>query len=198
MCGWEQLAHCGSCPVAFWLVCVMGVYLLQAFMCGFFSLCYPSKPVEKMYGHLWEALRQPNAFTIGIQVRFGDDAMADGARNHTPAEALLAAQPWFDCATKIENLFAPAGQKVLWFLISDSHELRQAATEQYGAKLLTESKQKVDHVACQTDDGSTTAKTCSQSKLDLAFQKALGATLTFSLTQYQVITHVSTACVLPG
>jgi hypothetical protein len=61
-------------------------------------------------------------------------------------------QKHFDCATKIENeYFAERGindtskRKVVWYLISDSLQVRLEAKEKYGDKLLTNTQDEAIH-----------------------------------------------------
>lgn len=125
--------------------------------------------------------------SIGIQVRFGDDVIKQDWRGVTASQTVSRAGAYFNCASQLEHKFKTPGQKVVWYLNSDSRELRRAAKEVYGNKLLTDTESSSVHSDCSFMDPST----CNKRSMDLAMQHAIGSMLTFSLTDFQVITHGS-------
>lgn len=80
------------------------------------------------------------------QVRHGDRVMGSGDwKDSNPNDTVARAAAFFDCAQQIESSQATPGQKVLWYLNSDSHSLRLAAKQRFGAKLLTDTTTKVTY-----------------------------------------------------
>jgi hypothetical protein len=164
-----------------------GVNPINMFMCGFFALCSPVDPIVDYYKTFWDVLSAPGTLRIGVQVRTGDHVFGDGESDSIPEEALAQGDSWFQCAQAIEDKFATPGQPVLWFLNSDSKQLRKAAKAKYGAKLVTDDELSMTHPDCVINKDK---QSCEQSAMDLSFQHSLGSILTFSMVDYHVIsTH---------
>jgi hypothetical protein len=179
----------------------IGVPARDLFMCGFFAMCQPVPAVQQYYQKYWDALSEPGILRIGIQVRLGDQAM--WANGPAPDPRKVLAQKWkfFKCAERLEAAFAAPGQKVVWFLNSDSQQLRQAAKAKYGSKLLTDDELVMVHPECErrppannttssSGSGSSTSGSagCEAASRAWALQHSLGSVLTFSMTDYQIIT----------
>jgi hypothetical protein len=150
-------------------------------MWSFCSLCEPSAAVEAPYGdRFWAPLRSVAALRIGIQIRFGDATMG-----HQGGEQLQRARRFFQCAERIEAAHALPGQRVVWYLMSDSAVLRRAAPSIFGAKLLTDADFSGVHTDCKRN-ANTSA--CTATAMGDALRHAVGSMLTFSLADYHVIT----------
>eukprot|EP00775_Hariotina_reticulata_P008064 gene8064-8259_t len=159
-----------------------GVAPIDAFMCGFFALCSPTAAVQQKYMKFWEVLQEPGVLSIGIQIRTGDHNMW-GAPNIEQGKGMLQQyKSFFTCAEGVEATYAAAGQKVIWYLNSDSLSLRQAAQQEYGTKLLTDTVTQTRHADCRG---------CNAAWADAAMQDAVGAMLTFSMVNYHIITVYS-------
>jgi hypothetical protein len=199
----------------------MGVPPQDAFMCGFFALCSPVAAIARYYARFWEPLREPGVLKIGIQIRLGDavfkqpaaGAGAAGAGNGSSdataaqqAQVLAQGAEWFECAERLQAAYASHGQKVVWYLNSDSQALRAAAKQRYGAKLITDDELQMTHPDCfqgqavsnassSSSHGqagqASSSSSCAQQAMDAALQHSLGAMLTFSLTDYHIITKAS-------
>ncbi|KAF6253794.1 hypothetical protein COO60DRAFT_389571 [Scenedesmus sp. NREL 46B-D3] len=160
-----------------------------AFMCGFWSLCSPNAAVQQMYGQrFWGRLQEPGVMRIGIQVRFGDKLAFLHQSDMSPMALLKLAAPYFQCARALEDAYAAPGQRVVWFIISDSGAFRKAAVKRYGDKVLTDDQLQLVHVACHLNDDPSL---CKDSTLQLAVQHSVGEMLSFSLTDYHIITRSS-------
>lgn len=168
----------------------MGLTPANSFMCGFFFLCAPAAAVEQYYRVYWEALQDLDTLKIGIQIRVGDQVFNHGEQPKLDSEVLQQGADWFQCAEALEKAFQTPGQRVLWFLNSDSQQLRKAAKAKYGQKLVVDDMLEMIHPDCfqNTKDGT---HACQQAQMDLAFQHSLGAMLTFSLADYHVISSNS-------
>ena len=139
----------------------MGLTAENAFSCAFFYLFQPNARLQGLYSHLWQALSslEPQQLKIGLRVRVGD---ADGFRSSGKSidgEALLAKHMhFFQCAEQIEQnanssssscrVGGHCNRSVIWFLISDSLELRLAARRRFGDKLLTDVSHRPLHTYC--------------------------------------------------
>jgi hypothetical protein len=129
---------------------------------------------------------------IGIQIRSGDKVIEKEATGTvqqqvlTPNDVLKPSAHFFTCAERLEAAFAAPGQKVIWFLNSDSQAVRQAAKAIYGDKLLTDDSLQIVH----TQRGLV-KQDATEGKLKWALQHSLGSILTFSMTDVQVITQQS-------
>lgn len=124
-----------------------------AYMCGFFYLCSPNRAVQDLYRPYWEALSRPGILKIGIMVRVGDHVFKGSTQSDSDAAMAYVNGPgdlYFRCAAAVEKAFALPGQEVVWYLISDSVAVRQAAKSKFGAKVLTDQGTKVIHPDCNT------------------------------------------------
>ncbi|CAN0164931.1 unnamed protein product [Phaeothamnion confervicola] len=162
----------------------MGLAPDVGFACAFYYLCQPNAAVRQYYKPFWDLLRRPGVLKIGIQIRLGDETL-DEKERHSDADLLRHAQPFFDCASRVEKAFATPGQEVVWYFISDSGSLRKAAQRRYGdKKLISDTDLHVDHVDCKMHD----PKKCSAARADASMQHAVGEMVTFSLADYHVYT----------
>lgn len=169
-----------------------GVTPTDAFMCGFFFMCSPVAAIQDYYRKYWDALREPGVLKIGIQIRLGDSVFKQEEKEQPVEEVLKIGAEWFECAERLEKAYAAPGQKVVWYLNSDSQQLRRAAKVTYGSKLITDDELKMTHPDCHQDrpEGNSSAA-CQQAAMDVALQHSLGAMLTFSLTDYHIISKAS-------
>jgi hypothetical protein len=117
------------------------------------------------------------------------DATNITAQQQTPHDVLKDRAHFFKCAERLEAAFASPGQKVIWFLNSDSQAIRKAAKAVYGDKLLTDDSLKMAHPQCGTFNKKQVCQ--EKHKLKWALQHSLGSILTFSMTDVQVITRDS-------
>lgn len=150
-----------------------------AFMCGWFTLCAPNTAVQALYQSYWDALSEPGLLRIGINARLGDAVFKQQNDNLGDAQ-LVAAAPYFECATKLENAFAVPGQKVVWYLMADALPLRAAAKRKYGAKVLTDTTTVTQH----PDSRQHNPASCNKAAMDLSIQHSIGQLFTFSLADY--------------
>jgi hypothetical protein len=176
-----------------------GVPPEEAFMCGFFFLCSPVSAIQQYYKKYWDALQEPGVLKIGIQIRLGDGVFKGAEKEQDAEETLRVGAEWFECAKRLEKAYAAPGQKVVWYLNSDSQQVRKAAKAVYGDKVITDDELKMTHPDCHQDQpysnlnssSSNSSTACHQAAMDEALQHSLGAMLTFSMTDYHIITKAS-------
>lgn len=162
----------------------MGLRPEHAFYCAFHFLFAPSAPTRELMAATQAALTgDPSALKIGIQIRFNDTVLT----KDMPGPALLHQKlHMFACAQEIENDRRTPGQKVIWYLISDSVALRRAAREKYGDKVLTDDRMRPAHLDCEIN-----GQKCDAESVKYVLRSAVAEMLLFSLTDYQVITFGS-------
>jgi hypothetical protein len=178
----------------------------DAFMCGFFFLCSPAAAIQRYYKQYWDVLQEPGVLKIGIQIRLGDGVFRGAEKEQPARETLKVGAEWFECARRLEKAYAAPGQKVLWYLNSDSQQLRKAAKAVYGDKLVTDDDLKMTHPDCHQGSSSSSSSSsngtagggsssssaaCEQAAMEEALQHSLGAMLTFSMADYHVISKAS-------
>lgn len=121
---------------------------------------------------------------IGIHIRTGDKHLM--SYDHA-APGIASFHHHFDCATQIET-FARVSpdQPVVWYLLTDSPQLRKEAVEKYGDKILTSLTSRIEHSA---KEASVCTHDCQVS--NTGFQTAAAEWYLFGLCEYFVISEWS-------
>jgi hypothetical protein len=123
-----------------------------------------------------EVAKQQNTVVVGIQIRVGDASM-EGKDTTT----LGRGAPHFKCAQDIaDQIKQDSGQKVIFYLISDSISLLTAAKQEYGDRLLADNTTRPLHTA--------TANTHSQEGKIRMIQHTTNQVFLFSKADYHVVT----------
>lgn len=71
----------------------------------------------------------PSNFVIGVQIRCGDSSMVSESADLL--NTVERYQPFFQCAEQVARVYAKPSQKIVYFLISDSNNLKKMAVEAY-------------------------------------------------------------------
>lgn len=121
-------------------------------------------------------------FTIGLQIRMGDNHFADSDANWQQIEY------YFHCAQQVEDIQRAPGQRVVWYVVSDSKAVRSLAQQHYPNKILTTPDAIVQHTAHK--DGHTPVPGNSELSLD-GMRTAVGEHWALGMTDFQV------GCTLP-
>lgn len=108
----------------------IGLSPATAFGCIVNYLLVPRPEIFADLGPQLKAINEHQGLKIGIQIRVGD-AMMNANVTVDDFDA------YFACAVNIEQFAAQQGQRVLWILASDSHQLRQQAVTKFGDKVVT-------------------------------------------------------------
>lgn len=141
--------------------------------------------VQQMFAAQLEVLRDPAALKVGIQIRTGDSVLLGRYTGH--ADMIRSYGAFFDCADQIAGFARqPHQQQVVWFLITDSVELRRQAAARFGERLLTNMEIPVGHVVLKGR--------FRPPDLDAArdrFLAAAGEMWLFTFTDYHVISLAS-------
>ena len=107
-----------------------GIRPETAISCAFRYLFRPRREVKDMFRTTWAALGDSQVLKIGIHIRVGDSALRNDT--NTPERAWKMTAAHFACAEEIEKTRASPGQRVIYFLMSDSITVRQAAKARLG------------------------------------------------------------------
>eukprot|EP00884_Botryococcus_braunii_P023637 jgi/Botrbrau1/9958/Bobra.0012s0053.1 len=155
-----------------------------SFGCIFQYLFRPIPTVLEMYRHDMKVLTDPVILKIGIQVRCGDHVFHENA-THVGSSLLPRFLPMFQCAEDIEKTKLIPGQRSKWVLISDSLDLRLAAIERFGDKIVTWTGTKPMHTSHDVSHSSDYNHSVA------ILQNIVGEHWVFGLTDYQIITEYS-------
>ena len=160
---------------------LMGLRHETAFGCALDYLFEPSMVVQKQFRHEFEVMSS-HAFKVAIQLRLGDSYTAGNASlhyrfaNNKNAEAELSSvQHFFDCAEQLDQTFNIQRRDIVWFLVSDSLDIRRLAKEAWPGKILTQEVQP-GHVAATSGQDQT-----------LAMIQAAGEHWLVGMTDYQIV-----------
>ena len=107
-----------------------------AFGCAVNFLFSPTVAVRQYFEHEFR-LMSSAVFKIGIQVRLGDGYLKGGTDVKYAGASLQDVKHFFDCAQYLTDMYKRPDQDPIWFLASDSLEIRQQASRKYGALLYT-------------------------------------------------------------
>ena len=151
-----------------------------AIACAFPYLFKPRKEVKEMYEEKWNIMADQSVLKIGIQVRLGDHLFT--GNDSSPSWERVA--PYFACASEIEKTRALPGQRVIYYMMSDSLALRRLAKARLGDKLLTDIETTTAHVACNRG-------TCVPEQQGLALRYAVGDLITFSMADFHIYSKKS-------
>lgn len=160
----------------------MGLRPEDAFPCAMEFLFAPNTAVQDYFKHDFEVM-SGDAFKIGIQMRLGDYFVTGRAalrsEHHRNAEPVLTSvQHFLDCAEQIEATYKLPEQQVVWFVISDSIDLRHLVQAQYGSKVLTRVIQPAHIFASEDHDKRR------------ALIEAVGEHWLFGLADYHVVSNM--------
>ena len=112
----------------------MGLRPDTMFGCAMRFLLAPRPELQNLFAPELEVLSDADTLRIGIQIRT-DDAILNGAA--ADEKSIDERSNFFECASDIESVRARPGQRVVWYLVSDSMAVRRQAKERYGDKVMT-------------------------------------------------------------
>ncbi|BDA51680.1 hypothetical protein COCOBI_19-2360 [Coccomyxa sp. Obi] len=126
----------------------------------------------------------PSALKIGVGIRAGD-AVFNGHK-----VSVDFGDAYVDCALQIEAHWKKQNQPVIWYVMSESLELRSAIKENYGKErtIITDTSTVMQHINCK-DYGQNACH--PNVTADDALRMAAGQVWVFSATDIQVISKES-------
>lgn len=163
----------------------LGLSLRHAFACLYKYLFLPNSEVHARFPAEFALLADPYALKIGIQIRTGDHAhLADS--DAISREDIGLFQAFFDCAQQIEATRLKRGQRIIWYVISDSVSLRKAVYERFGGKVFTRTYSiDTSHTAKENRKQGTGHVSLS------SYQDIAGEHWLFGMTDFQVVSYDS-------
>jgi hypothetical protein len=111
----------------------MGLNPVNMFGRLFDFLYRPTPATMSLVQPLLPQLLDPTTFKVGLQIRTGDEHLTGGKR----AKQFEDAFEWFHCAKVVEQHWKPPGQKSVWFLLTDSPDIRRGAVKYLGNQVVT-------------------------------------------------------------
>ncbi|SCZ98362.1 BZ3500_MvSof-1268-A1-R1_Chr3-2g06320 [Microbotryum saponariae] len=78
----------------------------------------------------------PSVFSVGLQIRTGDRAMTNLATD-AAINTMNYHSQFFQCAREVAETYSQPGQRVLFYLITDSGALRQQALQEFPGTVVT-------------------------------------------------------------
>lgn len=142
----------------------LGLTYATAFGCSIEYLFRPlPQTVEQVVSEMRQ-MREPNTFTIGIQIRMGDRVLFDAKRNVNITLPEVA--QYFTCAQQIQDTLPRAlrQHRVMWLLVTDSASLREAAAVKFGQRILTKLDVSLGHSFIRSSDEEAPGQQFSQSE----------------------------------
>lgn len=131
-------------------------------------------------------LQAPRLLRIGLQIRVGDTVYNASAKQDDIR--LQDYKSFFDCATQIqEHRRTPATTRVVWYLLSDSHRLKQLALEEFGRDVLVTDTTPNKHIVTSLNVGDSNL---DDERAD-ALTKAAADMLSFAEMDYFVLSQKS-------
>jgi hypothetical protein len=158
----------------------MGLTPVNIFGCLFDYLYRPTPATMALVSPLLPQLLDPTTFKVGLQIRTGDEHL----EGHKQPKQFEDAFEWFHCAKVVEQHWKPPGQKSVWFLLTDSQDIRRGAVKYLGDQVVTMRDAMLAHtlyVPSGADD----------SKAARILRFAAAETWLFSLMDVHVISQLS-------
>lgn len=161
----------------------LGLQPRYTFACLYKYLFVPNREVFSRFPAELSALSDPFALKIGVQIRTGDLANLADPANRTAIDLYRA---FFDCAQQIEDTRIKPGQRVIWYFLSDSLNLRQAVSSVFGNKVL------VKTTGIDTSHSAKETRRQGRGRVSLStYQSIAGEHWLFSMTDFQVVSFDS-------
>jgi hypothetical protein len=111
----------------------MGLNPTNIFGCLFDFLYRPKPTNMSRVTPLLPQLLDPTVLKVGLQIRTGDEHLGGGKQPKQFEDAF----EWFHCAKVVEQHWKPPGQKSVWFVLTDSPDIRRGAARYLGDQVVT-------------------------------------------------------------
>ncbi|GAA5865484.1 hypothetical protein JCM1840_001413 [Sporobolomyces johnsonii] len=113
----------------------LGLQPTTAFACISQYLFRPKPPALNLITDYTSVLALPSVFSVGIHVRTGDLSMKDP--EYDKINTVKRHSPFFRCARELGETYATKDQRIVYYLVTDSANLKQDAQQVLGDKLVT-------------------------------------------------------------
>ncbi|GJN87763.1 hypothetical protein Rhopal_000718-T1 [Rhodotorula paludigena] len=167
------------------LVDAIGLKAQTAYSCLLNYLFRPKPAVLAFISQYTSFFALPENFVIGIQIRTGDLSM--WADYKDAVNTVSVHSQYFTCADAVARKYAHPSQKVVYYLITDSHKLEREALRRFGDRVVVTGLKQA-HVEIKTDR----SKGLSAIKLAAdGFMRTIAESWIFAGTDFQILTSRS-------
>jgi hypothetical protein len=135
----------------------LGVQRATAFACALDFLVDLQPEVKQRVAPMQRQLlldgSHQQVLRIGIQIRTGDDTLRQTHRSRSLGDndqLLTKYSAFFECAQEITQTRGSSYHKVVWYLVTDSVAIRQAAARRYGERIVTDQSLMPAHIHDQS------------------------------------------------
>ncbi|BGP22039.1 proteophosphoglycan ppg4 [Rhodotorula toruloides] len=163
----------------------LGFKMTTAYSCLINYLLRPKPAVLAFIAQYTSFFALPENYVIGIQIRTGDLSM--WADYKDAVNSVHKYQQYFTCADSVARTYAHPSQKVIFYLITDSHKLERDVLRRYGDRVVVTGLKQA-HVEIKTDrsDGLQAIK-----KVADGFMRTVAESWIFAGTDFQILTQRS-------
>ncbi|GAA5978886.1 hypothetical protein JCM10908_002723 [Rhodotorula pacifica] len=163
----------------------LGLRARTAYSCLVKYLFRPKPAVLAFIAQYTSVFSLPDYFVIGIQIRTGDLYMY--AAREDVINTVEQHSQYFTCADAVARAYAQASQKVVYYLITDSHVLEEDALRTFGDKIVVTGFKQA-HPEIKNDDlGGWKALTRAAD----GFMRTIAESYIFAGTDFQITTKRS-------
>ncbi|GAA5951540.1 hypothetical protein JCM3765_005964 [Sporobolomyces pararoseus] len=113
----------------------LGLKPTTAFACINQYLFRPKPPALNLISEYTSVLSLPSVFSVGIHVRTGDRSMKDS--EYDKINTVKRHSQFFRCARELGETYASPSQQIVYYLVTDSANLKADAQRTLGTKLVT-------------------------------------------------------------
>ncbi|GAA5892338.1 hypothetical protein JCM8208_001515 [Rhodotorula glutinis] len=163
----------------------LGLKASTAYSCLINYLLRPKPAALAFIAQYTSLFALPENFVIGIQIRTGDLSMWADYKDAVNSVSLHP--QYFTCAEAVARTYAHPSQKVLYYLITDSHALERDALRRFGDKVVVTGLKQA-HVEIKTD--SSTGLVSIKRAAD-GFMRTIAESWIFAGTDFQILTSRS-------
>ncbi|BGO88739.1 hypothetical protein NBRC10512_005188 [Rhodotorula toruloides] len=163
----------------------LGFKMTTAYSCLINYLLRPKPAVLAFIAQYTSFFALPENYVIGIQIRTGDLSM--WADYKDAVNSVHKYQQYFTCADSVARTYAHPSQKIVYYLITDSHKLERDVLRRYGDRVVVTGLKQA-HVEIKTDrsDGLQAIK-----KVADGFMRTVAESWIFAGTDFQILTQRS-------
>ncbi|KAM0754665.1 hypothetical protein T439DRAFT_352662 [Meredithblackwellia eburnea MCA 4105] len=159
-----------------------GMSISSSYTCLVDFLLRPKPEVLSFMTHYTSLFSLPTIFTVGIQIRTGDQVLVHPDQNIEQQKSALETYGYyFTCADQLAKTYASPSQKVVFYLLSDHEELKEQAVKKYPGQVVVTGI--VPKHSDNKDEGTGEMLEDSLS--------SLAEMWSFMYTDYQIITRAS-------
>jgi hypothetical protein len=143
--GWGTAQYMPDNPYVREDLYLMGLRPETMIGCALDFLIGPSPTMKAMFKNEIAVMGDMRPLKIGIQIWVGGGSGSEDLER-THSVSLEQVSSFFDCALEIEQSRRSSTQKVIWYFLSDSPQLRQLVKKKHGKKVTGDKSFAIRHV----------------------------------------------------